>query len=297
MEIVSVEPAELDLSLRRLRQVPEPAVVAMVASLRSKGQLSPLVAARAGEALVLVDGFVRQAAALRLGLPELRVELVDLSPVQMKAQLYLRHRERGLLLVEECRLVAELHHGDGLTGVQIGDLLERHKSWVSRRLALHRDLSPHLIEDLSLGLLGGGAIRRLALLPARNQEELVVVARRHRLGPSDTAALVELWRRARDGEARDYVVEHPREALRQARGEPAEVSPSPVTGPGRELLRALGALSVVSRRIRGQLEAGLGELRPEVVARIAEAARAADEQCRQAIVAVTRWTVSHGGNR
>jgi hypothetical protein len=297
MEIVSVGPSELDLSLRRLRQVPEPAVVAMAASLRRNGQLSPVFAARAGAALVLVDGFVRHAAALRLRLLELRVEVVELGAVQMKAQLYLRHRERGLCLVEECRLVAELHDGDGLSGVQIGDLLERHKTWVSRRLALHRDLSPLLLEDVSVGLLGSGAIRRLARLPARNQEELVVVARRHRLGPQDTAALVELWRRARDGEARDWIVEHPREALRQARGEPAQEPRSPVTGPGRELERALVALSVVSRRIRRQLEAGLGEVRPEVAARIAEAARGAAEECRQALEAVSRWTASHGGDR
>jgi ParB-like chromosome segregation protein Spo0J len=297
MEIVSVDPSELDVSLRRLRQVPEPVVAAMAASLRRNGQLSAVFAARVGEVLVLVDGFVRHAAARRLGLTELRVEVVELSAVQMKAQLYLRHRERGLCLVEECRLVAELHDGDGLSGVQIGDLLERHKSWVSRRLALHRDLSANLVADLSLGLLGGGVIRRLALLPARNQEELVAASRRHRLGPKDTAALVELWRRARDPAARAWVVEHPREALRQARGEAAPESPSAVTGPGQELLRALGALSVVSRRIRGEVEAGLGEVRAEVATRIVAAARGAEKESRQALEAVNRWTVSHGGER
>jgi ParB-like chromosome segregation protein Spo0J len=297
MEIVSVGPSELDLSMRRLRQVPEPAVVAMVGSLRSKGQLSPLVAVRAGESLVLIDGFVRQAAAVRLGLSQVVVEVVELSPVQMKAQLYLRHRERGLLLVEECRLVAELHDSDGLTGVEIGDLLERHKSWVSRRLALHRDLSPHLIEDLSLGLLGGGAIRRLALLPARNQEELVAVARRHRLGPADTAALVELWRRATDPEARTYLIDHPREALRQARGERVEGRTPSLAGPARQLLESLCLLSAVSRRIQRVLEEGLFEVPHDAVCHIAEAAARAGDQCRRTLEAVSRWTGSHGGDR
>jgi hypothetical protein len=296
MKIVSVDSGELDLSLRRLHLVPEPAVVAMAASLQSKGQLSPLVAASSNETPVLVDGFVRQAAALRLRLPKLRVEVVDLSPVQMKTQLFLRHRERGLLLVEECRLVAELHHADGLTGVQIADLLEHHKTWVSRRLTLARDLSPNLIEDLSLGLLGGGAIRRLALLPARNQEELVAIARRHRLGPSDTAALVDLWRKARDPEVRSYLIEHPREALRQARGEQDEgTTPSP-TDAAHELLRALRALRLVSRRVVRRLEAGLGELSHDADALIAATACDADQECRRALEDVNRWAESNGGD-
>jgi hypothetical protein len=298
MEIVRVEPAELDLSLRRLRQVAERAVKAMARSLRGKGQISPLVAAkpaRGGEAMVLVDGFARQAAALRLGLAELLVELVELSPLQMKAQVYLRHREGGLELVEQCRLVAELHDADGLTQVQIGDLLEQHKSWVCRRLGLHRGLSPHLIEDLSLGLVGAGVIRRLALLPARNQEELVAVARRERLGPAEAAALVDLWRRARDTEARQYLMDHPREALRRVRGEPPTMD-GRLSPAARQLREALVALAVVSLRIRGRLEQGLGVLSAQGVELIAGPQRRAQEQCRQALAAVDQWIQSQGAN-
>jgi ParB-like chromosome segregation protein Spo0J len=295
MQMVVVAPAGLDLALRRLRQVPEPAVVAMAASLRSKGQLSALVAARAGQALVLVDGFVRQAAALRLGWAELRVEALELSAVQMKAQLYLRHRQRELLLVEQCRLVAELHHGDGLSGVQIGELLERHKSWVSRRLTLHRELSPQLLEDLSVGLLGGGALRRLARLPARNQEELVAVARRHRLGPADTAALVELWRRAGEAEVRRYLTEDPRGALRQARGQPDQGEGQRLTGGAWQLVRALRAVRLLSRRVVGQLETGLGQVPAEAVSLVATSASDAEQDCRRAIEGVNRWVGQQQG--
>ena len=132
------EPVALDLSLGRLRQLPEPVVRRMVESLRSKGQLTPLAVAEHEGRLMLVDGFVRHLAAVRLGLETVLVEVMQLSPVQMKAQVYLRNRERGLLLIEECRLVRELVEVDRLNQVEVGDLLERHKSWVCRRLSLSR---------------------------------------------------------------------------------------------------------------------------------------------------------------
>ena len=289
MEIRDLDPADLDLSLGRLRQVPESAVRAMVSSWRSKGQLSPLVAAKGGARLVLVDGFARQAAARRLGLRSVKVEVVELSTAQMKAQVYLRNRERGLLLVEECRLVGELHDQDGLNQVQIGDLLERHKSWVCRRLQLQRELSPRLLEDLSLGLLGAGSLRRLAQLPARNQEELVAVARRDGLSPRDTSALIDLWRRTSDPEARCWLIDHPGDALSRARGHRDEVCDPRLTEAARHLMAALITLSAASLRLRHRLEQGLGEMRPEAIELIAVQQQRSHEHCREAFSALAAW--------
>jgi hypothetical protein len=52
-------------------------------------------------------------------------------------------------------------------------LLERHKSWVSRLPALWKALSPRLLAEGAVTELGSGSIRRLALLPVCNHEELV----------------------------------------------------------------------------------------------------------------------------
>jgi len=289
MQLTHVQPAELDLMLGRLRQVPRRAVEAMMASLRSKGQLSALVAARQDGLLVLVDGFVRQCAATQLGLPSLRVEVVELSAVQMKAQLYLRNRERGLLLVEQCRLVHELSTLDGQSQVEIAALLERHKSWVCRRLALYRQLSPRLLDDLSLGLLGPGAVRRLAQLPVCNQEELVCVARREALGPADTAALVDLWQRAPDPRARQYVLDQPRDALRRARGGRDEQQDPRLSAAAQALLRSLNGLTASSVRIKRLLHEGLGEPAPEGVDVIASEFSQATCQCTAALDAVDDW--------
>lgn len=295
MELRRVEPATLDLSLGRLRQLPEPAIRAMEESLRSKGQLSPLVAAERDGVLVLVDGFVRRLAATRLGLESLLVEVVRLSAVQMKAQLYLRNRERGLHLLEECGLVKELTEVDGLSQVEIGDALERHKSWVCRRLSLVRQVSPHLLEESALGLLGEGCLRRLAQLPPRNQEDLWTAARRAELTPHQTAQLVDLWRLAPDPEAQQYVLEHPRASLELARGKNAKARDARLGVAGSEALGAMVALRRTSLRLARRLRDGLGELPPEGVAVLAAAHEQTRTDCDDTLDAVAAWLQAQGG--
>lgn len=295
MQLRRVDPAALDLSLSRLRQLPESAIVAKQESLRSKGQLSPLVAASDEGRLVLVDGFVRHMAAVRLGLESVLVEVVRLSPVQMKAQVYLRNRERGLRLIEECRLVRELVELDRLSQVEVGDLLERHKSWVCRRLSLSRQVSARLLEDLSLGLLAEGSLRRLAQLPACNQEELWAVAQRDGLSPKDTGTLVGLWQRAPDAQARQYLLEQPADAIRQAQSVPdAPVDPRLGTA-GQEMLAGLVALQQVSLRVARRVKQGLGQLPPEGIRMLFKARERADEECRLALGHVASWLDAVGG--
>lgn len=295
MELRRVAPSALDLSLSRLRQLPQGAVRRTEESLRSKGQLSPLVAASVEGRLVLVDGFLRQLAAVRLGLESVLVEVVELSPTQMKAQVYLRNRERGLRLIEECRLVRELVEVDRLSQVEVGDVLERHKSWVCRRLSLSREVSAHLLEDVSLGLLGEGSLRKLAQLPARNQEELWAVCQRDGLGSKEVRALAELWLRAPDPESRRYLLEHPREALRLARGaEPSSEDPR-LGKAGRDLLGSLLTLRRIALRVTSRVGEGLGELPPEALARLEKVTERADADCRTALDAVAARLRAAGG--
>lgn len=292
MELRRVAPSTLDLMLGRLRQLPEAAVQEKLCSLRSKGQLSPLVAAEHEGRLVLVDGFARQLAATRLGLELVLVEVVRISPAQMKAQVYLRNRERGLLLLEECRLVRELRDADGLNQVEIGELLERHKSWVCRRLALQDAVSPHLLCDLSLGLLSAGSLRRLAQLPPRNQEELVAAARRDELKPCELARLVELWQRAPDAEARRYLLCNPQAALALARGEGERSAEPRLSDGGRQLVGWLERMSQLALRARRQLREGVGALPVEGLALITRAHGEADQLCRSALDEIAQWLLA-----
>lgn len=266
MELRQLDIDVLDLSLGRLRRLPEGRVARMATSLRSKGQLSPVVVASDGDRLVLIDGFVRTLAARRLKLATLAVEVVRVTPAQMKAQMYLRNRERGLHLVEECRLVRELVEVDALTQVEVGDLLERHKSWVCRRLALARRISPGLLGEVDLGRLTAGSLSRLAQLPARNQEEVWAAAQRGELDGSRVGLLAHLWQSAPDPDARAWVLAHPKEALAQARGTSKESS-DPRLGPNGEALhRGLMTLRRISLHLARRAQQGLGVLDAEGVA-------------------------------
>jgi hypothetical protein len=180
--------------------------------------------------------------------------------------------------------------------VQIGDQLERHKSWVCRRLSLLRTLSPLLLDDMALGLLGACVLRKLALLPVRNQEELIAVAHREGLGPSETSDFIELWQRAVDPEARLYLIEHPRDALRRARGQ-GETSEAPrLTESTRKLLRALALLSMASQRLEHSVHQHLDELESESSELVVERQREADSCCRRALDALGRWIERQGGD-
>lgn len=286
MDIRHVAPGDLNLTLARLRQLPDSAIRAKAESLRSKGQLSPLVAAEQDGLLVLVDGFARHQAALRLGLDEVLVEVLHLSATQMKCQLYLRNRERGLRLLEECRLVRELCDLDGLSQIEVSDLLERHKSWVCRRLALFRSLSGHLLAEQVLDLLPGGALRRLAQLPGRNQEEVMAAVLRDGVAAEDVGALADLMRRAPNPLARSYVLEHPGDALARASGRLDPPADPRLGEVARQILEGLQILRQASLRLQRRARDGLGTLPADGARLLTEAANGAEDDCRAAVAAV-----------
>lgn len=278
--------ADLDLSLARLRQLPESAIREKTESMRRKGQLSPLVAAEQDGALVLVDGFIRHQAALRLGLDALLVEVVRVSTTQMKCQVYLRNRERGLQLIEECRLVQELCDLDGLSQVEVADLLERHKSWVCRRLSLFRGLSSHLLADGALGLLPGGSLRRLAQLPPRNQEEVMAVAQRDGVPSQDIGALSDLFRRAPDPVSQRYVLDHPQDALARARKREEDSADPRLGEAGQQLLSGLMTIRQVSLRVHRRARDGIGAVPADGLQTLADATRIAEADCLAAVSAI-----------
>jgi hypothetical protein len=274
---------DVDLGLCRLRVIPASAVEEMRRSLERRGQLSPVVVAEGEQRLELIDGFKRQAAVVALKQPTLWVDVVKLNAVERKAQVYVRNRDRGLTLLEESLLVRELVRVDGLNQVEIGDLLERHKSWVCRRLQFIEGLSPYLLEDVKVGLLSPGSARRLAPLPAGNQEEVATAVERHRLSPRQTAKLVELWQRAPDEQSRRFVLTHPEEALGVAQGGAEERTADPRLNPrAQQVLRSLHILRSAAERLRSRCEEGIAPLEKEGAAVLAVAFVQAREASRRA---------------
>src|ERR1700675_1085405 len=147
---------------------------AMAQSLGRWGQLTPVAVCLRGEHWEVVDGFKRLAAARLLNWPTLltrRLEADDERTV--KAALYGLNLGQHLQELEEAWLVQALVGEDGLSQVEVAELLGRHKSWVCRRLALLEKLSSDVRSDLEVGLVPPSLARQLVRLPVGNQADVL----------------------------------------------------------------------------------------------------------------------------
>ena len=226
---------------RRYR-LPDPEAEAdMARSLRRWGQLAPVVVCVREETPEVLDGFKRLAAARALGLTTLSVRRLDADERAAKAALYSLNCAGGRPRDwEEAWIVHALVRDDGLTQLEVADLLGRHKSWVSRRLALVEKLADEARVDLRLGLLSVTAARALVQLPAGNQAEVLATLRREQLTAAELAGLVELWQAAASRPQQEYLLEQPRQALAQARRESRWSWDPRLSRTGNRLSRRLG---------------------------------------------------------
>ena len=198
MDATASQPVDaLGTSLDRVRCRRPVLIERMVSSLSAHGQLSALVAVEREGRLEIIDGFKRLAAAKRMGWPALVVSTAQLDEIaQWATMLALNRGAQSMTELEEALVLRELVQS-GLTQVQVSELVQRHKSWVSRRIGLVERLHIELVEGMKLGMLSPGVARRLLSLPPGNQLQIAAAAQNAGLGPRDTELLVSLWQRRR----------------------------------------------------------------------------------------------------
>src|SRR3974390_655366 len=212
--------AQLGERYRRYR-LPDPdAEAAMAGSFQRYGQLTPVVVCLREEAHEVLDGFKRLPAARALGLKTLRARLLEADERVAKAAIYgLNDTGRRPQEWEEAWIVHALVREDGMTQVEVAELLGRHKSWVCRRLALVERLAGEARDDLRLGLLSTTIARSLVRLPAGNQSEVLTTLRRDDLTTAEVDGVVDLLLAAPGQSQQEYILAQPRQALQQARHE------------------------------------------------------------------------------
>jgi len=279
-QLVAVE--EFAVGYQRYRLGSAQAERAMRQSLERYGQMSPVVTCRRGSALEVLDGFKRLVAARELRWERLNARLLDVDERGAKAAIYGLNQVGGRTQeLEEAWIVHALVRDDGLSQVEVAELLGRHKSWVCRRLALVERLSPSVREDLRLGLLTPTMGRELVRLPQGNQADVAEVVQRDGLTRPELQELVDLLDGCTNDEQSRFVLAHPREALERARGAPRPAPCDPRLSPaGNRIAKTLGYLLDQLSRMQGWLF-GPG------VAELTEADRAAlgpsfDQLCRGA---------------
>jgi len=219
-DLLHLKREEIGESYGRYRlHVPE-AERAMARSLKRYGQLSPVVVCQRQERYELIDGFKRLGAARSLaGIEHLSARLLEADERSAKAAIYGLNRAGGRTReLEEAWIIHALVREDGMSQVEVAELLGRHKSWVCRRLALIERLGSKARDDLRVGLLSPTSARQMVRLPQGNQAEVLDAMRREALSGAELAGVVDLWLGCADRSQQQYILVHPREALSQAKG-------------------------------------------------------------------------------
>jgi ParB-like chromosome segregation protein Spo0J len=194
--------------------VPE-AERAMAKSLERYGQLSPVVVCRRGDRYELIDGFKRLGAARHMTqVDHLSARLMEVDERTVKAAIYGLNRAGGRTReLEEAWIIHALVREDGMSQVEVAELLGRHKSWGCRRLALIERLGAKARDDLRVGLLSPTAARQIVRLPQGNQAEVLDAVRREALSGAELAGVVDLWLGCSERNQQQYILTHPREAF------------------------------------------------------------------------------------
>jgi ParB/RepB/Spo0J family partition protein len=263
------QPVEaLGTALERVRCRRPVLIERMMGSLSAHGQLVPLVAVERKGRLEILDGFKRLAAAKQMGWPALQVSATERDEAsQWATMLALNRGPQSMTELEEALVLREIAQ-TGLTQVQIAELVQRHKSWVSRRIGLVERLHPELVEGMKLGLLSPGVARRLLSLPPGNQLQIAAAAQSAGLGPRETERLVSLWQRAKDPAVQRQLLAEPRAALARAYPEISPTDPR-LTPQGQQLSRLLRLVAGVAPRL-SRLLPPTEEDRPVLSKQIAE---------------------------
>jgi ParB-like chromosome segregation protein Spo0J len=254
-EVRTLPLGELGEHYRRYRMPDAEVEAALGRSLSRYGQVSPLVACLREDRPEVIDGFKRLAAARTLaGVRTLSVRLLAADDRTAKAAIYgLNQSGRSLRELEEAWIVHALVREDGLAQQDVAELMGRHKSWVSRRLALLERLAGEAREDLRLGLLTVSAARALVQLPTGNQLEVLACARREGLSTVEMRGVVDLLRGAAGPPQMEYVLKRPRQALAQAQAGPVPAHDPRLSATGNRVARQLGQLLELLGRMENWL--------------------------------------------
>lgn len=220
--------AQLGQRFAALRIVDPSAEASVLKSMQKYGQLSPVVANRGEgqESYELLDGFKRFRAAQKLGFEHLKTRVFALGPRASKAAiLQLNWVGKSVNHLEEALVLVSLVREDALTQEEVAVLVGRHKSWVSRRIALVERLCEEVQESLRLGLTSGSLARELARLPRGNQEAALASVHKHRLTWRETSRLISLLLE-RPRAYHDGLLKSPWEILDERRPDPPQAEPA-----------------------------------------------------------------------
>ncbi len=248
---MEIEIHQLDLRYEALRVRSPERDRRLVASLAEVGQIVPIVVVDGDEKdglPVVIDGYRRVRALARLGrdvVLALRWDVPELEAILLRRSLMSTGGETSL---EQAWLLNELRRRFGLTLEVLAKRFDRTVSWVSRRLALLRELPRSVQDFIREGrIVPHAAAKHLVPLARANKGQCERLARAiapHHLSSREVGEIYSAWRDAGPA-ARERIVTDPELFLR-ARQAMAEEAGS--RGPRTGLVEDLLAIGAIARR-------------------------------------------------
>jgi len=202
----------------------------LMASIDADGQRVALTVVGGPQRFVLVDGYLRWQALLRLGRDTAQVEVWQGTVAEALLQVLARRQGRPFEPIEQAWMLAAAL-AEGLSQRTLATALGRDASWVSRRLALLSQLGEGLQEAVREGALSSWAASRVLVPLARanpgDAQQLLAALRHEPLSTRELSAWYAHYTRAK-GPVRARMLAQPRlfvQALQSPEG-PAEEDPA-----------------------------------------------------------------------
>jgi ParB family transcriptional regulator, chromosome partitioning protein len=263
---VELEFHQLQLRYERLKVVrPEPEK-RLLASLAEVGQQVPIVVVGevAGGWFVVIDGYKRLRALRRLGRDTVGASCWPGEEAEALIVTRLMQTAEPETALEQSWLLVELHERFGFSQEELARRFGHSISWVSRQLALVRELPEEIQKRVRGGEIGAhGAAKYLVPLARANRQvclDLMEATGTTRLSSRDLGILYTAYTTG-NWVTRQRLLEAPLVFLKSHKE--MQASPAIEPGLGDSFLTDLEILSATARRADRRLRAGILRSLPE----------------------------------
>jgi len=211
----SIEISCLQQDYGSIRMDPSSGLSALIESMQRQGQLVPVVVLNMPSdqpRWLLLDGYRRVKAAASLGLDTVNAEIWDCTIPEALLRLLAEQSSRAWDKIEEAQLLVELKESHGYSLHQIAAQINRHVSYVSRRIQLVDQLPNWLLSAITNRHLSlWSASRCLAPLARANEEHAQKLLKHIMATPVSTRELNDFFQSYQSAHSaqRHKMIEHP----------------------------------------------------------------------------------------
>lgn len=255
---------QLDLRYEGLRVHRPDRERRLLASLAERGQQVPIVVIALADApnrFLVIDGYKRIRALQRLGRDTVRATVWDMDETEALIMDRSLRTAEGETALEQGWLLSELHRSLGLSLDDLARRFDRSVSWVSRRLALVRELPESVQQCVRIGKIGAHAAMKylvpIARANRRSCELLAEEIARNQFSTREVGQIYEAWRKG-PVYIQNSIIDDPKLFLR-ARREIEDEDPAGVCA-GEELLHSLDMVGAIARRAARQWREAAGTI-------------------------------------